>query len=372
MPAPSLFFAPASGAQLLKAESTYLDDGVDYQLLATSDRVAPAGVNGEATFRYLYLPIIHERAVPIRVTPIVDGVALAAQDFTLANPTANARTTRLLKVQLLVKLPPSVTGFATLTGFYPRGTWFQTKVESVFVATAAVMTTALAGTNNDLLYTAQKKGPRGNDLTIAYVQRAAVSIVYVDPGAINQVLAVSVLDRAITVRLATDGAGAITSTAAQVDAAIAAFAAADALVTAVNAPANDGTGIVTAMASTPLVSGTLTTALTGANNDLKFDAKVTLTVASVTGNAITVLLATSVADAITSTAAQVTAALAAASSVAALVVATNAGGNDGTGVVIAMAATPLAGAVGADFLAVDGAVLEYDPATQALPAGSNK
>lgn len=117
-------------------------------------------------------------------------------------------------------------------------------------STAATLSTALTGNNNDLLFTAVTAGADGNDITIRYV----------DPAAISQALAVSVLGTAITVSLATDGAGAITSTAAQVDAAIDALPAAAALVTPANKAANDGTGVVTALAATALTGGLTPTA----------------------------------------------------------------------------------------------------------------
>ena len=112
-------------------------------------------------------------------------------------------------------------------------------------STAATLSTALAGANNDLDYTAVTAGADGNDITIRYV----------DPAAISQALAVSVLGTAITVSLATDGAGVITSTAAQVDAAIDALPAAAALVTPANKAGNDGTGVVTAMTAAALTGG---------------------------------------------------------------------------------------------------------------------
>lgn len=110
------------------------------------------------------------------------------------------------------------------------------------------------------------------------------------------------------------------------------------------------------------VAATLTTALTGANNDLVFTAKVggaggnAITVAYVdpSGNnqalavtvaelAISVSLATGAGGAITSTASQILAAINADATAKMLVTASLAAGNDGSGVVIAMAATNLAG-----------------------------
>lgn len=109
------------------------------------------------------------------------------------------------------------------------------------------------------------------------------------------------------------------------------------------------------------------TNLTGTNNDLRYKADdpgtggnattITYVVAgnntalsvSVAGTAITVNVATDGAGAPTSTAAQVMAAVNAHAAASALVTAFNATGNDGTGVVTAMAALSLQGAVNDDW-----------------------
>jgi hypothetical protein len=109
----------------------------------------------------------------------------------------------------------------------------------------ASLTTALTGANNDLTFTSRGRGNIRNLITVAYV----------DPAANNAALAVSTVGNAISVSLATGGGGAITSTAAQVRDAVNADSAASALVFAANAAANDGTGVVTAMAATALAGG---------------------------------------------------------------------------------------------------------------------
>ncbi len=108
-------------------------------------------------------------------------------------------------------------------------------------AVAAALTTALTGTNNDIVYTAKTKGDTG------------ITVAYVDPGA-THTLSVAVVEKAITVTLGY-ATGAITSTGDDVKAAIAANAAANALVSTADAAANDGSGLVTAMAATPLTGG---------------------------------------------------------------------------------------------------------------------
>lgn len=112
-------------------------------------------------------------------------------------------------------------------------------------ATEATLTTNLTGNNNDLLYTAVAGGGSGN----------AIAVTYIDPAANNQAEHVDVIGTLIKVWLATGVAGAITSTGDTIKASIAAHPVASTLVTAADAPANDGSGAVTAMSTTYLTGG---------------------------------------------------------------------------------------------------------------------
>jgi hypothetical protein len=115
----------------------------------------------------------------------------------------------------------------------------------VFKKARASLTTALTGTHNDLIFRARRAGVLGNSITIAYV----------DPLANDQELSIEVVGLDIIVNLATGPAGAITTTAAEIQAAIAADPGASSLVYAVNASGNDGTGVVIVLAETPLAGG---------------------------------------------------------------------------------------------------------------------
>lgn len=108
---------------------------------------------------------------------------------------------------------------------------------------AAAVTINMTAATSDLTYTAVTAGADGN----------SINVTHVDPGAADAVLAVSVFVKTITVSLATNGAGAITSTAAQVKAAVNAHAEAAALVTCEDEGA--GSGVVNAVANTFLTGG---------------------------------------------------------------------------------------------------------------------
>lgn len=109
----------------------------------------------------------------------------------------------------------------------------------------ATLTVNPAGTNNALVFTAVTGGVGGNSITIEYV----------DPAAPDAVLSVGVVGTAITVNLATDGGSVITTTAAEIIDAIEASGAASALVTVANSGSDDGSGVVAAVALTPLAGG---------------------------------------------------------------------------------------------------------------------
>ncbi|MBW2061043.1 MAG: flagellar hook-associated protein FlgL [Deltaproteobacteria bacterium] len=264
------------------------------------------------------------------------------------------------------------TGRAASAGTY---TGSQSKEYMVQITSAggaealyASLTTNFDNTHDDLTITAKTAGPDGDN----------ISIEYVDPLGINQPLGVVVNDLGggvynIQVNLATDGAGAIVSTAAEVMNAINTDPSASALVTASLAPGSDGSGVVSDMSGVPrnLSRGfsyaslttnfaSLTTSLADANDDLRLTAQnagesgndiriryvdpgasgQSLTIA-VDGNDITVNLATDGTGAITTTATQVMNAINGDPEASALVSADLAGTDDGSGVVTAMGFTSL-------------------------------
>src|SRR5262245_34450257 len=119
----------------------------------------------------------------------------------------------------------------------------------------ASLTTALAGSNNDLTFTARRGGTWGNSISVAYV----------DPGGTTATLSVTVAGFAITVNLGR-ASSAINSTAADVTSAIQSSLDASSLVTVANAGSDDGTGLVIALAATSLAGGTWAVTLPALTN----------------------------------------------------------------------------------------------------------
>jgi phage tail sheath protein FI len=109
--------------------------------------------------------------------------------------------------------------------------------------TAASLTLAFATTGSGVVYTAAAAGTDGN----------AIRVRYLDPADVSQALAVTVAGSDITVSLATDIEGDLTSTAEDVATAINASAEASALVSA--AAQGSGTGMVNATGYQPLTGG---------------------------------------------------------------------------------------------------------------------
>lgn len=112
----------------------------------------------------------------------------------------------------------------------------------------AFLETNLAGVHNDLRYEALLGGTDGNLVTVEYI----------DPAAINQALKVVTVGKRIRVFLATDGLGAITSTADSIKNAVNSHIVARGLVSVVRKAGNDGSGVVTVFAETFLAGGSNT------------------------------------------------------------------------------------------------------------------
>lgn len=109
--------------------------------------------------------------------------------------------------------------------------------------------TAMTGANNDVVFIAKSVTP-GDTVTVALV----------DPSANNAALSIpAIVGTDIIINLATGAAGAITTTAAQLKAAIEANAGANALIACVFAGSDTGAGIVTALAAVTLAGGAGTT-----------------------------------------------------------------------------------------------------------------
>lgn len=112
-------------------------------------------------------------------------------------------------------------------------------------AVAASLQVGAAATNNGLTFTAATAGVGGND----------VSIRIFNPGTNSATLSITVSGKAISISLATSGAGAATTTAAQLVTAFQGVAAATALASVTSVSGSTGAGVMTTQATTFLSGG---------------------------------------------------------------------------------------------------------------------
>ena len=139
----------------------------------------------------------------------------------------------------------------------PRGGRFRQLAAGITSAVfpRATLVTALAGTNNDLKFTAVRPGTEGNSARVRYVVAGN-----------NTALSVTRSGADVTVNLATDGAGVATSTAAQVRDAVNASDEAKHVLRAENADGNNGTGVTVALGFTSLSGGSNPVSGTGSGS----------------------------------------------------------------------------------------------------------
>lgn len=124
-----------STAVICTGNSGFIDDDQIYNMLGQTDRVAPAGIDGEVAFFTLYVKLVYmKNHTLLRVTPIIDNVAQPVQNFDLLNADEAVQKHTVLEVRLTRQLPNTVTGYATRGEWVPRGTWFQATIETTFVA----------------------------------------------------------------------------------------------------------------------------------------------------------------------------------------------------------------------------------------------
>lgn len=123
--------------------------------------------------------------------------------------------------------------------------WEQSAIGSLKSPVAATLVTGTEGNNDAILWTAKGVGTAGNN----------ISVEIVDPSANDASLEVTVSTNKITVSLATDGTGTITSTATEVIAAIEAHERASDMVTVENSGASDGSGTMATATEANLTGG---------------------------------------------------------------------------------------------------------------------
>lgn len=138
---PRLFMGAGDG--LLLADSTFKDDTIAYDTLGRSNRVAPAGTGGECIFTTLYVTVTTYAAnTRLKVTPILDGVALAAQTINTVGVGSSQGEVQVFELGLSIGY---IVAAVERLRYYPRGTWMQVLVttDSGNVALAAELVNSI-------------------------------------------------------------------------------------------------------------------------------------------------------------------------------------------------------------------------------------
>ena len=200
-------------------------------------------LSGEALATWLGANESSSVLVDVQVADALGGEA--TQRLTVAKPTVEIYLDGFNSGNPATTVQPQ---FALLSLLYSKTVQNRMDIggQTGGAGVAASYSTAFGG-NADLTFTATQIGNRQNNITIRYV----------NPMANNAALAVTVANWAITVSLATGAGGAITSTGAQVQAAVNASVAAANLVTASLKAGSSGAGVVSAFASQNLAGGVL-------------------------------------------------------------------------------------------------------------------
>lgn len=127
---PHIIIGRAGTPVLLEVGVGYDDDGTDYEMLATSQPIAPAGPGGECIFTLLYLTTRHYSSdVSVWITPIVDRTELATQRLDLTGVLNSKGELQTHEIGLSI---PYIVATVERLRYAPRGTWFSVRIETKY------------------------------------------------------------------------------------------------------------------------------------------------------------------------------------------------------------------------------------------------
>lgn len=115
-------FAAEAGNRIVQLDTGYQDAGEAVPILLESAAVAPGGITGDCAFDRVRLTLTWSAAATLTVTPILDGVALAASAHTLTLAASAARQSEVFE---LVFRRAATSG----STYALRGTWLAVRIE---------------------------------------------------------------------------------------------------------------------------------------------------------------------------------------------------------------------------------------------------
>lgn len=95
---PYLYAGEAAGPRILRYGVGFTQVGDPYQGEVLTWDARPGGPTGDCVFRTIDVLVRHGSGYSVRVTPVVDGVALPAQDFN-GGPPAGALLEEVVQLQ---------------------------------------------------------------------------------------------------------------------------------------------------------------------------------------------------------------------------------------------------------------------------------
>lgn len=125
---PRAFVGSGEGGGIYLVDEGVDDAGTAIALRAESNAIAPEGVGLDYIFDRVWFTITHAMAVTLRVTPVVDGVALGDASFDIVLGEQATETVRVFERAIR---RPFLRNEVEVYRFAPRGTWLSLRVESV-------------------------------------------------------------------------------------------------------------------------------------------------------------------------------------------------------------------------------------------------
>lgn len=128
-PLRAMYYGQGLGPNLYLAGSGSTDDGQPVVVRLTTNPFVPVGEGGEAMFTGLVLTVTATMAATLRVTPLVDDVALADAVYLLALAASTSRQTVTWELGLMTALRDVHDASVVLATVAPRGTRIQVLIE---------------------------------------------------------------------------------------------------------------------------------------------------------------------------------------------------------------------------------------------------
>jgi hypothetical protein len=138
-----LFIGQGLGNALCLVDNGITDNGVRYEVVATSDPITPDGEGGESVFCGLWITVTHTMGCRLKITPYVDGLAKPVTYWELVNLGERRIETR--EVPINDVLYDSIDPSHELARFFARGRRMSVRVEVEVLEFGSVWVAGVGG-----------------------------------------------------------------------------------------------------------------------------------------------------------------------------------------------------------------------------------